>query len=138
MIVAPILGAAIPAAVQGNDLPLSADGSSESATSVAPELLFLLLRGSVEDDEDSAHIKDSDDDGVSDETDQCRATPSGAGVDTNGCADSQLDDDNDTVTNNVDQCPATPADETAMWQAALAHSLTMITTPLVMTLTSVQ
>ena len=60
MMVALILGAALPAAVQGNELPSSTDGSSESATSVAPELLFLLLRGSAEDEEKSSDIEDSD------------------------------------------------------------------------------
>ena len=108
MMVALILGAALPAAVQGNELPSSADGSSESATSVAPELLFLLLRGSAEDEENSSDIEDSDADGVSDETDQCGSTPPDASVDANGCSASQLDTDNDGVTDDLDQCPNTP------------------------------
>ncbi len=52
---------------------------------------------------------DSDNDGVTNDIDQCANTPAGADVDDNGCADSQLDSDNDNVTNDVDQCANTPA-----------------------------
>ena len=55
---------------------------------------------------------DSDGDGVADDADQCPDTPSGAQVDANGCADSQLDSDNDGVSNADDQCPGTPSGET--------------------------
>jgi hypothetical protein len=48
---------------------------------------------------------DSDADGVPDNQDQCPDTPSGAAVDANGCAPSQLDADSDGVTNDQDQCP---------------------------------
>jgi hypothetical protein len=47
---------------------------------------------------------DSDGDGVLDDQDQCPNTPSGAAVDTNGCAASQLDTDGDGVTDDRDQC----------------------------------
>jgi hypothetical protein len=56
--------------------------------------------------------KDSDNDGVPDSTDTCPNTPSGASVDTNGCASSQKDSDGDGVKDNLDQCPDTPAGET--------------------------
>tara|TARA_R110000868_G_scaffold90110_1_gene250383 strand:+ start:20210 stop:24661 length:4452 start_codon:yes stop_codon:yes gene_type:complete len=55
---------------------------------------------------------DADNDGVSDANDICPNTPAGQTVNTNGCAQSQLDDDNDGVFNNVDTCPNTPLGET--------------------------
>jgi hypothetical protein len=48
---------------------------------------------------------DSDGDGVLDDQDRCPNTPSGAVVDANGCAASQLDTDGDGVTDDRDQCP---------------------------------
>jgi OOP family OmpA-OmpF porin len=51
-------------------------------------------------------VKDSDGDGVSDETDQCPGTPRGVQVDSVGCP---LDGDNDGVADYLDQCPNTPA-----------------------------
>ncbi len=48
---------------------------------------------------------DSDADGVPDNQDHCPDTPSGAAVDANGCALSQLDTDRDGVTDDQDQCP---------------------------------
>ena len=47
---------------------------------------------------------DSDSDGVADNQDQCPNTPSGAIVDTNGCAASQLDTDGDGITDDQDMC----------------------------------
>jgi choice-of-anchor A domain-containing protein len=52
---------------------------------------------------------DEDEDGISDDLDQCLGTDAGASVDANGCADNQLDDDLDGVTNDIDQCSATAA-----------------------------
>jgi OOP family OmpA-OmpF porin len=52
--------------------------------------------------------RDSDGDGVYDDTDQCPGTPAGTQVDAKGCPLPQ-DDDNDGVTNDLDQCPGTPA-----------------------------
>jgi PKD repeat protein len=52
---------------------------------------------------------DADADGVADANDLCANTPTGETVNSNGCAESQLDDDNDGVTNNLDQCPNTPS-----------------------------
>ncbi|RMH48405.1 MAG: OmpA family protein, partial [Gammaproteobacteria bacterium] len=49
---------------------------------------------------------DVDQDGVSDNVDQCPGTPKGVAVDARGCA---RDDDGDSVPNYKDQCPATPA-----------------------------
>jgi hypothetical protein len=51
---------------------------------------------------------DSDNDGVTDDLDQCANTPEGAEVDADGCADSQKDTDNDGVTDDLDQCENTP------------------------------
>ncbi|MDP6324854.1 MAG: pre-peptidase C-terminal domain-containing protein [Candidatus Thalassarchaeaceae archaeon] len=45
--------------------------------------------------------------------DQCPNSPSGATVDSNGCAASELDDDSDGVANDVDTCPNTPGGEVA-------------------------
>ncbi len=49
---------------------------------------------------------DSDNDGVSDDTDQCPDTPAGAIVDETGC---ERDSDGDGVVDRLDQCPDTPA-----------------------------
>jgi hypothetical protein len=49
--------------------------------------------------------KDADNDGVTDDIDQCPMTPAGEAVDANGCSDSQKDADNDGVTDDIDQCP---------------------------------
>lgn len=46
--------------------------------------------------------KDSDNDGVIDQYDQCLTTPAGVVVDANGCA---IDDDKDGVINSLDMCP---------------------------------
>lgn len=94
--------------------PKSASSVSAQATApIAPEILFFILKGDGASEDEASLPTDSDGDGVADSADQCANTPAGAGVDANGCADSQLDDDNDTVSNDVDQCPATPTDETA-------------------------
>lgn len=50
--------------------------------------------------------KDSDNDGVFDNIDQCANTPNGTRVDNVGCA---LDADGDGVLNTIDMCPDTPA-----------------------------
>ena len=48
---------------------------------------------------------DADNDGVTDDIDQCPDTPALATVDANGCADSQKDTDGDGVTDDIDNCP---------------------------------
>lgn len=48
---------------------------------------------------------DSDDDGVPDGIDECASTPRGATVDKHGCPS---DSDRDGVFNGIDQCPNTP------------------------------
>ena len=50
--------------------------------------------------------KDADNDGVSDNKDQCSDTPAGTPVDSMGCI---LDLDADGVINRLDNCPQTPA-----------------------------
>jgi hypothetical protein len=68
---------------------------------------------------------DTDDDGVLNIDDDCPNTPSGAGVDANGCASSQLDDDEDGVMNDLDACPATPvADDVGADGCSYALSVT--------------
>ena len=52
--------------------------------------------------------KDDDNDGISNDADQCPNTPVGSAVDAVGCAESEKDDDNDGVSNDADQCPNTP------------------------------
>jgi len=54
---------------------------------------------------------DLDEDGVTDDMDQCPDTPNGEMVDANGCSDSQKDTDGDGVNDDVDTCPDTPNGE---------------------------
>ena len=42
---------------------------------IAPEIIFLILKGDVSDDEEPARRTDLDDDGVDNSADQCPATP---------------------------------------------------------------
>lgn len=51
-----------------------------------------------------AAIPDADKDGVNDNIDQCKNSPSGVAVDSKGC---ELDNDKDGVGNSKDQCPET-------------------------------
>ena len=95
------------------DLKSASSASSQATAPIAPEILFLILKGDGASEDETSQPADTDSDGVVDSADQCANTPAGASVDANGCADSQLDDDGDTVSNDVDQCPATPTDETA-------------------------
>jgi len=60
---------------------------------------------------DSQVPPDDDNDGVSNDSDQCPDTAAGASVNGQGCSLSQLDDDSDGVNNTLDQCPATPSGE---------------------------
>ncbi len=58
-------------------------------------------------------VQDSDNDGVSDDVDQCPNTPAGDEVDTVGCTViDNKDTDNDGVLDVNDQCPNTPAGTT--------------------------
>ena len=57
-------------------------------------------------DTGSSAPKDSDNDGVFDNVDECANTPMGTSVDSLGCA---LDADGDGVLNTIDMCPDTPA-----------------------------
>jgi OOP family OmpA-OmpF porin len=50
--------------------------------------------------------KDSDNDGVYDNRDQCPNTAAGVQVDSTGCS---VDTDGDGILNSIDQCPDTPA-----------------------------
>ena len=53
---------------------------------------------------------DDDDDGISNDVDQCPNTPAGANVDGLGCViPSPEDSDGDGISNDDDQCPNTPA-----------------------------
>lgn len=56
-------------------------------------------------------IRDDDGDGVKEELDLCKNTPSGEVVDASGCAEAQADDDKDGVVNDLDLCANTPAGE---------------------------
>ena len=55
---------------------------------------------------------DSDNDGVTDDKDQCSDTPEGETIDENGCSDTQKDSDGDGVTDDKDLCSDTPDGET--------------------------
>ena len=68
-----------------------------------------LNRNGVPDFQEGGGADDADGDGVPDTSDDCASTPSGATVDANGCAQSQLDDDEDGVFNDKDRCPGTAA-----------------------------
>jgi hypothetical protein len=59
----------------------------------------------------SPFLKDTDNDGVTDDKDTCANTPSGQAVNANGCATSQLDNDNDGVSDDKDTCANTPRSE---------------------------
>jgi len=50
-------------------------------------------------------VRDSDNDGVPDNTDKCPNTPRGVSVDTRGCP---MDSDDDSVADYLDKCPGTP------------------------------
>ena len=52
---------------------------------------------------------DADNDGVFNNVDDCQGTALNSTVDSDGCADYQLDTDEDGVSNDLDQCPSTPA-----------------------------
>ena len=57
-------------------------------------------------------VVDSDNDGVSEELDDCNNTAEGQDVDSVGCSEYQKDDDQDFVSNAEDMCPSTPVGET--------------------------
>ena len=54
---------------------------------------------------------DSDNDGLTDNVDECLDTIAGEEVDEYGCSDSQKDSDSDGITDNMDECPDTIAGE---------------------------
>lgn len=54
---------------------------------------------------EEGQVPDDDQDGVTDDQDQCPSTPAETVVDAKGCA---LDEDGDGVVDGVDQCPGTP------------------------------
>ena len=54
---------------------------------------------------------DADQDGISDEEDDCDNTPQGEPVYSDGCSDSERDDDEDGVNNSIDECVNTPLGE---------------------------
>jgi hypothetical protein len=55
---------------------------------------------------------DSDNDGISDDQDQCPNTPAGEPANADGCSLSQLDSDGDGVNDAIDRCMNTPPGET--------------------------
>lgn len=65
-----------------------------------------IFAAGIDSDENTDTV-DSDDDGVTDVRDQCPDTPSESGVNSSGCAESQLDGDRDGVTDDRDVCPDT-------------------------------
>lgn len=77
------------------------DGSGECVKAIYYGKDFPECRGEVA-------MADSDNDGVSDATDQCPGTPAGVRVDARGCP-LVLDADGDGVPDNADRCPNTPA-----------------------------
>ena len=66
---------------------------------------------------------DGDNDGVSDDVDECLNTPEGEQVDENGCSSSQTDADGDGITDDIDVCPDTPEGEDANEEGCSASQL---------------
>lgn len=99
---APVVAAAIPAVVDGDD---DNDGvlNSKDNCSMTPANTKVDALG-------CALVLDSDNDGVNDNIDKCPTTPKGTKVDENGCK-LNLDDDKDGVLNSDDICPNTPLGE---------------------------
>jgi hypothetical protein len=54
-------------------------------------------------------LSDTDEDGVTDDIDQCPDTPNGESVNSTGCSSSQIDTDGDGVNDDVDTCSETPS-----------------------------
>lgn len=54
-------------------------------------------------------LSDTDEDGVTDDIDQCPDTPNGESVNSTGCSSSQTDTDGDGVNDDVDTCSETPS-----------------------------
>lgn len=113
MIAASIASALFPVSLSASEFKAQSAVSAQSATPIAPEVLYFILKSDGAGDDEATQPADTDGDGVADAADQCASTPLGVSVDLNGCADSQLDDDTDSVANDIDQCPSTPTDETA-------------------------
>lgn len=67
--------------------------------------------------------QDQDEDGVTDDQDNCPNTPVGETVNPYGCSSSQLDSDGDGINDAVDQCPGTPIGETTNGQGCSASQL---------------
>ncbi len=61
---------------------------------------------------ESCNIVDDDEDGVSNENDNCPNTPPNTEVDAQGCPVNGGDEDNDGVPDSIDQCPNTPEGDT--------------------------
>jgi len=79
-------------------------GTTETEIEYSAQSLLVGLRYNFFDAKYG--VQDADGDGVSDEMDECPATPRGVQVDSVGCP---LDGDNDGVADYLDQCPNTPA-----------------------------
>ncbi len=93
-------------ALQGGALDLGAAGPDDATGAGyldVVEAYYLLADGAP---------TDADQDGITDDIDQCPGTPPGEPVDALGCAASQLDSDSDGVSDALDLCPDTPAGET--------------------------
>ena len=93
-------------ALQGGALDLAAAGPDDSTGAGyldVVEAYYLLADGAP---------TDADNDGVTDDIDQCPGTAPGEPVDSLGCAASQLDEDGDGVGDALDLCLGTPAGAT--------------------------
>lgn len=67
-------------------------------------------------DDCSGNVDDPDDDedGISNDVDQCPNTPAGSAIDAFGCVitDPENDSDNDGIHDDIDECPETPLNTT--------------------------
>jgi OOP family OmpA-OmpF porin len=101
---------AIAGAVAGAAAGVAADDDHDARNGVIGAVIGGAIGAALcSEDEPApapAPAKDTDGDGVIDALDNCPNTPTGAKVDSNGCA---LDTDGDGVADYKDQCPDTPA-----------------------------
>lgn len=100
---------AIAGAVAGAALGVAADSDHDGQNALIGAVAGAVIGGALCSEEAAEPVmqeKDTDGDGVVDSLDNCPNTPTGATVDSKGCA---LDTDGDGVADYKDQCPNTPA-----------------------------
>ena len=95
-------------------LDFDGDGFGDNATGNNADFCpfqFGVVGGTDGDGCPLVNTDDIDSDGIYDEIDLCPDTPLFTEVDSDGCAQSQLDDDEDGISNTNDICPETDEDD---------------------------